>query len=133
MFLVSLPANNPAVPAGKPVNSALAHFATVRLFIQRQRWVYRQQDISGYQAQILVVKNKLGPAGKQVGVDVVFDDEFSEDGVSEDGVSEDSVSEDGVSKDGASDAGNGAFGFANDGAISLSNDGAISLSNDDTP
>lgn len=74
LFLISLPANSTPGPAGKPVNSTLAHFATVRLFIQRERWTYQQQDINGYQAQVLVTKNKLGPAGKQVSIRVVFYD-----------------------------------------------------------
>jgi recombination protein RecA len=74
LFLMSLPANSLPGPVGKPVNSALAHFATIRLFIRRERWVYRDQDIGGYQAQVLVVKNKLGPAGKQTSIDVNFYD-----------------------------------------------------------
>jgi recombination protein RecA len=80
LFLVSLPADSPAVAAGQPVNSALAHFATIRLFIQRQDWTYRQGDIGGYQARIVVVKNKLGPAGKQVDINVVLADGEAEDG-----------------------------------------------------
>ena len=86
LFLVSLPANGSLAPAGQPVNSALAHFATVRLFIQRERWVYRQQDIAGYRAQVLVVKNKLGPAGKQANIDIVFDDDVSENSPTVDAV-----------------------------------------------
>jgi recombination protein RecA len=90
LFLISLPANSTPDPTGKPVNSTLAHFATVRLFIQRERWTYQQQDINGYQAQVLVTKNKLGPAGKQASIRVVFYDAGgSENGDSEDGSLED--------------------------------------------
>jgi recombination protein RecA len=78
LFLVSLPADSPPAATERPVHSALAHFATVRLLIQRQGWIYRQQDIGGYQAQVLVVKNKLGPAGRQASINITFDDGTSE-------------------------------------------------------
>ncbi len=94
LFLISLPANSLPDPAGKPVNSTLAHFATVRLFIQRERWTYQQQDINGYQAQVLVAKNKLGPAGKQTGISVVFYDGATVGSATVGGISEDD-SEDG--------------------------------------
>ena len=74
LFLTSLPTNSSPARANDLANAALAHFATVRLFIQRERWVYRQGDIGGYQAQVLIVKNKLGPAGKRVSIGVNFDD-----------------------------------------------------------
>ena len=70
LFLNSLPANSSPARANDPVNVALAHFATVRLFIQRERWVYHQGDIGGYQAQVLIVKNKLGPAGQQISITI---------------------------------------------------------------
>jgi recombination protein RecA len=54
--------------ADYPSNSILPHYATVRLFIQRERWIYKDRDIHGYQAQVIVIKNKLGPAGKQVSI-----------------------------------------------------------------
>jgi recombination protein RecA len=75
LFLVSLPAGSPFATGEQPVNSALAHFATIRLLVQREGWIYRHGDISGYQTQILILKNKLGPAGKQISVNVVFDDD----------------------------------------------------------
>lgn len=74
LFLISLPANNSPDPIEEPVSSALAHFATIRLFIRRERWAYKDQDIGGYQAQVLIVKNKLGPAGKKISIDVNFHD-----------------------------------------------------------
>jgi hypothetical protein len=40
--------------------------------LQRERWLYRRHDISGYQAQVLVLKNKLGRAGQMVHVDIDF-------------------------------------------------------------
>ena len=94
LFLISLPADSSTAQAGQPVSSALAHFATVRLFIQREGWIYRQGDIGGYQAQVLVLKNKLGPAGKQVGINVVFNDGVLEDGALEDGALEEDANND---------------------------------------
>lgn len=96
LFLVSLPVDSQPVTAGRPVNSALAHFATIRLFVQRKGWIYKQQDIGGYQALVLVLKNKLGPAGKRASINVVFDDGVSEAGVSEDGVLEDGLNSDAI-------------------------------------
>ena len=84
LFLISLPAERAPVDAGRPVSAALAHFASVRLLIQREGWIYRQGDIGGYQAQVLVLKNKLGPAGKQASINVVFDAGAPEDGALED-------------------------------------------------
>lgn len=53
-----------------PDNSTLPHYATVRLFIQRERWIYKERDIRGYQAQVMVIKNKLGAAGKQTSITI---------------------------------------------------------------
>ena len=78
LFLTSLPPKSspleePQPPvASYPNSSALPHYAAVRLFIQRGRWIYRQRDIRGYQAQIVVAKNKLGAAGKRVSVSITF-------------------------------------------------------------
>jgi recombination protein RecA len=78
LFLTSLPPESspldePQPPVvSYPNSSTLPHYAAVRLFIQRERWIYRQQDIRGYQAQIVVAKNKLGAAGKRVSVSITF-------------------------------------------------------------
>jgi hypothetical protein len=40
--------------------------------LQRERWLYRRGDISGYQAQVLVVKNKFGPASRRVQIAITF-------------------------------------------------------------
>lgn len=72
LFLTSLPTTAHPTLDSYPNTSVLPHHAAVRLFIQRERWLYKQRDIRGYQAQILVVKNKLGPAGNGVGVTIHF-------------------------------------------------------------
>jgi recombination protein RecA len=95
LFLTSLPAGsgsemtkNVVFPTGSglemtknaasPADSALSHYASIRLHIQRERWIYRQRDIRGYQAQVAVVKNKLGPAGQEATIEIIFDDEFED-------------------------------------------------------
>lgn len=42
--------------------------ATVRLWLERERWLYHQHDIRGYRAQVQILKNKGGPSGQQVPV-----------------------------------------------------------------
>lgn len=75
LFLTSLPPESsfPEEPVTSyPNSSTLPHYAAVRLFIQRERWIYRQRDIRGYQAQVVVAKNKLAPAGKRASVSITF-------------------------------------------------------------
>jgi recombination protein RecA len=52
--------------------SALAHYAAVRLRVVRERWLRRHGDIRGYEARVEVLKNRLGPAGKEVVVAIAF-------------------------------------------------------------
>jgi recombination protein RecA len=79
LFLSPLPAGKNNDRAGGPVayppGLALPHFAAVRLFIQRESWIYKERDISGYQAQILVLKNKLGPAGERISISLALSGE----------------------------------------------------------
>ncbi len=62
IFLTTIPASSPPT---------LLHYAAVRLQIERTRWLYRQHDICGYEAAVQIVKNKLGPAGQEVCVEIV--------------------------------------------------------------
>jgi recombination protein RecA len=72
LFLVSLgPGRQPSM-AHYPAGSALPHHAAVRLFIQREQWIYRQQDIRGYQAQVEVIKNKVAAAGQRAAIAITF-------------------------------------------------------------
>jgi recombination protein RecA len=52
--------------------SALAHHATVRLHIARERWLRHHSDIRGYEAKVEILKNRLGPAGRAVTVAIKF-------------------------------------------------------------
>lgn len=51
---------------------ALSHYASVRLLVGREKWIKRYGDITGYRAEVTVVKNKLAPAGKRVSVSITF-------------------------------------------------------------
>ncbi len=61
-----------APTGGSPALSALAHYATVRLQVVRERWLERHGDIRGYKARIEVLKNRLGPAGRTVTLNIEF-------------------------------------------------------------
>lgn len=64
---------NPCSSATYPQHATLPHYATVRLLIQKERWLYQRRDISGYAAQVDIVKNKLGGAGKKARVAITFE------------------------------------------------------------
>jgi recombination protein RecA len=87
LFLTTLPAHSPPDLAHYPAHLPLPGYTAVRLLLQRERWLYRRRDIIGYQAQLLVVKNKLGPAGRQVSLALTFDDHAPLDGESSNGES----------------------------------------------
>lgn len=72
LFLSPLPPGKNSSLAAYPAGVALPHFAAVRLFIQRESWIYKDRDISGYQAQVLVLKNKLGPAGQRISINLAL-------------------------------------------------------------
>jgi recombination protein RecA len=62
--------------ANYPTDGALPHFASVRLLIRRESWIYRERDIRGYQAVVQVIKNKLGPAGQEITIELEVCDEL---------------------------------------------------------
>jgi recombination protein RecA len=69
LFQIALPSGN-----GYPTGHPLPHYAAVRLHIKREDWLYQGGDILGYQAQVLVVKNKFGRPGEQVSLTIPFED-----------------------------------------------------------
>jgi len=71
LFLTTLlPGTAPTLTA-YPRYATLPNYATTRLFIEKARWLYKRQDVSGYEAQVLIVKNKLGPAGQTVRITII--------------------------------------------------------------
>jgi recombination protein RecA len=55
-----------------PALSALAHTATMRLQVVRERWLHRHGDVRGYEARVEVLKNRLGPSGRTVRIEIEF-------------------------------------------------------------
>lgn len=74
VFLLSL--------SGRRQSWPLAHMAAVRLHIHKERWLYRRRDIRGYKAQVHVERNKLGQAGRRVGIAITFNGTVSGEGIS---------------------------------------------------
>jgi hypothetical protein len=66
---------SPPLRQRAPVRSVLAFPHTAaRLVVRKEAWLYRGPDIGGYRAQILMTKDRQGPAGKQVAVTIRLDD-----------------------------------------------------------
>ena len=64
-----------------PGLAALAHHATIRLHVVRERWLHRYGDIRGYEARVEVQKNRLGPAGRTVNIAIKFNGTVRGDGL----------------------------------------------------
>jgi recombination protein RecA len=78
LFLTSLaPAQETAV--SYPQGAALPHFATLRLLLHKEQWLYKQRDVVGYEAQVLVIKNKLAAPGVQVRITITFNDAWDKE------------------------------------------------------
>jgi recombination protein RecA len=72
LCLTTLPARRDASLKYYPAGINLPHYAAVRLLLQRERWLYKRQDIRGYEAQVEVVKNKFGPTGQRAPIAITF-------------------------------------------------------------
>jgi recombination protein RecA len=71
LVLHESPGGSPAAGDG-PALSALAHHATVRLQVVRERWLPNHKDVRGYEARVGIQKNRLGPAGRTVLLKIEF-------------------------------------------------------------
>jgi RecA/RadA recombinase len=67
-------------PANYPSNFALPHYATIRLLLAKERWLYKGADVRGYEARVEVIKNELGPAGRKATIAVTFNGLMKGDG-----------------------------------------------------
>ena len=72
IFLTTLVFGGHSSEANYPPGFGLPYYATLRLLIERQRWLRRRGDVWGYSARMTVLKNKLAPPGKQALVRFVF-------------------------------------------------------------
>jgi recombination protein RecA len=59
----------------------LAHVATVRLAIRRERWITRGPDVRGYEGQVEIVKHKLGRAGAVTPIRIIFNETVRGEGL----------------------------------------------------
>ncbi len=50
----------------------LAHYAALHLAISREQWFLAGPDVRGYRARVTLTKNKLGPAGQTVPIEIHF-------------------------------------------------------------
>jgi recombination protein RecA len=72
IFLTPLIYGNAMSADNYPGGFALPPYAAVRLLIQKERWLHRRRDVYGYEAQVRILKNKLGRAGKQARIAITF-------------------------------------------------------------
>lgn len=80
IFLTPLQFGHAHSPDNYPSGLALPHWATVRLLLRKERWLQKQGDIRGYQARVLVLKNKFGPAGRSAQIAITFNGVVHGDG-----------------------------------------------------
>jgi len=63
-----------------PSGYVLHELASVRLWVQKEKWLYHHHDIKGYQSRVMVVKNKLAQTGKSAVIAVTFNGTMQGDG-----------------------------------------------------
>ncbi|MCP4167957.1 MAG: hypothetical protein GY759_18970 [Chloroflexi bacterium] len=51
---------------------ALAHYASLHLNLNRERWLLSGPDVRGYKARVTIEKNKLGPSGHTIPIEIHF-------------------------------------------------------------
>jgi len=56
------------------------HQAAVRLHVVRERWIERYGDVRGYEARVDVVRNRFGPEGRRVKIEIGFNGTVRGDG-----------------------------------------------------
>jgi recombination protein RecA len=79
LFLTTLLPDSSLASASYPQYATLPQYATTRLFIEKEQWLYRQHDVSGYEAQVLIAKNKLSVAGKTARITITFNNNVTRD------------------------------------------------------
>ena len=81
LCLTSLPPQDNPNASPYPEQATLPHFATIRLLFQKERWLYKHRDVRGYEAQVLVAKNKLSTPGQSVRIGITFNGTVEGDGL----------------------------------------------------
>lgn len=78
--LTPLQFGNALTTANYPAGLALPHLASLRLELTKESWLYRGRDVRGYRARVVVLKNKLGRAGQQANLSIIFNGTVRGDG-----------------------------------------------------
>lgn len=72
LFLTPLRSGGALATANYPPDFALPHFASLRLALTKEKWLNRGRDVRGYEAKVLVLKNRLGRAGLSATLAIIF-------------------------------------------------------------
>ena len=73
VFLTSLFFGDAMSENNYPSGFALAHYASLRLLTEKNRWIKSRHDIMGYEAMVTTLKNKLAPIGAPTRIAITFD------------------------------------------------------------
>src|SRR5258707_756762 len=49
---------------------AVSPYSSLRLGIEKERWLHRRADVRGWRARVSVLKNKLAPPGRPVSITI---------------------------------------------------------------
>ncbi len=72
IFLTPLTFGNPMSADNYPSGFALPHYAALRLHLKKEKWIEKLNDVRGYEAQVVVLKNQLGRAGHSARIAITF-------------------------------------------------------------
>jgi recombination protein RecA len=72
LFLTPLHFGTASSTDNYPGGFALPNYAAMRLLLEKEEWLRKGRDVRGYRARVTVLKNKLGPAGKQAAIAITF-------------------------------------------------------------
>ncbi|GIK36982.1 MAG: hypothetical protein BroJett011_08150 [Chloroflexota bacterium] len=72
IFLTPLQFGDVQSKANYPSGFALPNYTTIRLLLEKERWLHRGRDVRGYEARVIVIRNKLGPEGQDARIAITF-------------------------------------------------------------
>ena len=72
IFLTPLHFGDASSADNYPSGFTLPHYASVRLLLEKESWIRKRCDVRGYRSRVVVLKNKLGPAGKSATIAITF-------------------------------------------------------------
>ena len=80
VFLTPLQFGDAMSSHNYPSGFALPHYAAIRLLLKKEKWLRRRGDVYGYQAEVQVLKNKLGRSGHKAKIAITFNGVVRGDG-----------------------------------------------------